>query len=259
MRRRSLLPSAMPAFAMLVTQVLLALLAMPGGAARAQERCDCTSPFYPARWSVFVSTGGGTFVTSQMNSLLGATGYATVSNDAIAFGGGGFGSFGPLRIGAEHVRLDGGGESTPSGLRSRIEASYTSVTLGWDLRPRSRFSVAPTLGVGRGSFVLTVGDRAGGAPVGTSPAPTFDEVLADPGRSSRIAGGHWVFEPMLAADLLVVRAAAQRLGMTIGARVGYRFAPNRPDWEYRGAAVSGGPVDQSRGPIARITVGVGGR
>lgn len=246
-------------FALLVAACAAACASTFAAPARAQERCDCSSPFFPARWSVFVSTGAGTFTTVQMNSLLSATGYATVSDDAIGFGGGGFGSFGPLRIGAEHVRLDGGGESTPSGLRSRIEASYTTVTLGWDLRPRARLSLAPTLGVGRGSFVLTVGDRAGGASVGTSPAPTFDEVLADPGRSSRIAGGHWLFEPMLAADLLVVRAAAQRIGMTIGARVGYRFAPNRPDWEFRGTAVSGGPVDQARGPIARLTVGVGGR
>jgi hypothetical protein len=245
--------------ALLVAACAAACAATLAGPAHAQDRCDCASPFFPARWSVFVSTGAGTFTTAQMNTLLSGTGYATVSEDAIAFGGGGFGSFGPLRIGAEHVRLDGGGESTPSGLRSRIEASYTTVTLGWDLRPRARLSLSPTLGVGRGSFVLTVGDRAGGASVGTSPAPTFDEVLADPGRSSRIAGGHWVFEPMLAADLLVVRAAAQRVGMTIGARVGYRLAPNRPDWEYRGAAVSGGPVDQARGPIVRLTVGVGGR
>lgn len=241
------------------TLLLATALTLAAPMAAAQQACDCAVPFFPARWSVFVSTGGGTFTVDGINSVLATGGFAAVSNDAIGFGGGGFGSFGPLRIGAEHVRLDGGSETTPAGLSARIEASYTTLTLGWDLRPRGRLSIAPTLGVGRGNYVLTVGDRAGGATVPTSPAPTFAEVVADPGRESRLEGKHWVFEPMLAADLLVVRSAARRRGVTIGARAGYRVAPNRPDWEYRGTAVTGGPVDQAKGPIVRLTVGIGGR
>lgn len=239
--------------------VCASLLATAPAAARAQETCTCSIPSFPARWSVFVSTGGGTFTTDQINVLLGAAGFAAVSNDAIGFGGGGFGSFGPLRIGAEHVRLDGGSESTAGGLSARIEASYTTFTLGWDFRPRGRLSIAPTLGVGRGAYVLTVGDRNGGATPPASPPPTFAEVLADPGRESRIVGKHWLFEPMLAGEMLIVRSSGQRRGITIGARAGYRIAPNRPDWEYRGTAVAGGPVDQAKGPILRLTVGVGGR
>jgi hypothetical protein len=235
------------------------LLSLAPIGAEAQGACSCPAPIFPARWSVFVSTGGATVETSQINALLGTAGFFAVSNDAIGFGGGGFGSFGPLRIGAEHVRLDGGEESGPTGLSARIEASYTTLTLGWDLRPRGRLSLAPTIGVGRGSYVLTVGDRSDGATTPASPPPTFTEILDAPGRSSRIAGGHWVFEPMLAGELLVVRSASQRRGITIGARAGYRVAPNRPDWEYRGDAVAGGPVDQAKGPILRLTVGVGGR
>lgn len=237
---------------------MLALTVAPH-AVLAQSACSCSAQYYPAHWSVYVSTGGATFETSQINALLGTAGYFAVSNDAIGFGGGGFGSFGPLRIGAEHMRLDGGEESTPTGLSARIEASYTTITLGWDLRPRGRLSYAPTLGVGRGSYVLTVGDRNGGTTAPTAPPPTFSEVLDAPGLSSRIAGRHWVFEPMLAGELLVVRSSSQRRGLTIGARAGYRVAPNRPDWEYRGKAVAGGPIDQAKGPIFRLIVGVGGR
>ncbi len=223
------------------------------------QGCDCGSPVLPARWSVFVSTGGATVETSRMNALLSGAGYFAVSDDAIGFGGGGFGSFGPLRIGAEHVRLHAGEESTPAGLSARLEASYTTLVVGWDLRPRARLSLAPSLGVGRGSYVVTVGDRNGGAALPTAPAPTFAEVLADPGRSSRIVGAHWLYEPMLAAEVLVLRASGQRRGVTIGARAGYRIAPNRPDWEYRGTGVTGGPVDQAKGPILRLTFGIGGR
>ena len=225
----------------------------------AAQPCDCRAPLFPARWSLFVSAGGGLLETTAINARLDAEGYATVSDDAIAFGVGGYGSFGPLRIGLEHVRLDAGEESTAGGLFARLEASYSAITIGWDVVPHSRYSIVPTLGVGRGSYVLTVGDVAGGATAPASPPPTFDDVLAAPGESARLAGGHWIVEPMLAADLLLTRSEVRARGITLGVRAGYRIAPNRPDWEYRGARASGGPIDQAKGPILRVTIGVGGR
>jgi len=222
------------------------------------QSCECRTPLFPTRWSIFASTAGALMETSAINEMLAPAGYFAVSDDAVGFGTGAFTSFGPLRLGAEHVRLDAGEESTPGGRSARLEATYSVFTVGWDLRPRGRLSVAPTLGIGRGSYVLTVGDRSGGA-TPSSPPPTFDEILTAPGTSSRIAGGHWVYEPMLAADLLVGRSASSRRGITLGVRAGYRIAPNRPDWKYRGATASGGPVDQAKGPILRLTIGVGGR
>lgn len=229
-----------------------------GWASLGAQTCDCGTPLFPTRWSVFGSVAGAQMETATINAMLSPAGYFAVSDDAVGFGAGGFTSFGPLRLGAEHVRLDAGEESTPAGRSARLEATYTVLTVGWDLRPRGRLSVAPTLGVGRGSYVLTVGDRSGGS-TPSSPPPTFDEILTAPGTSSRIAGGHWIYEPMLAADLLVGRSASARRGITLGVRAGYRIAPNRPDWKYRGAAASGGPVDQAKGPILRLTIGVGGR
>lgn len=240
----------------LVILACAALLVAPPAVA---QECDCPTPLFPARWSVFVSTGGALLETSAINQRLAAEGYAALSRDAIAIGGGAYGSFGPLRLGVEHVRLDAGAESTPGGLSARLGSVYTTFTVGWDVVPRRRYGIVPTLGVGRGSYRVTVGDRNGGPAVPTTPPPTFDEVLAAPGSSSRIAGGHWILEPMLAADLLVARTADASRGITLGVRAGYRIAPNRPDWEYRGAAASGGPVDQAKGPIVRLTFGVGGR
>ena len=47
--------------------------------------------------------------------------FAAVADDAYGFWPGGYGSFGPLRLGVEHVRLDAGEESTPAGLFARVE------------------------------------------------------------------------------------------------------------------------------------------
>ncbi|MDH5233333.1 MAG: hypothetical protein OEW77_00130 [Gemmatimonadota bacterium] len=236
--------------------IALVLLAVPS--TTTAQQCDCAAPVLPVRWSVFASVAGAGMQTATINAHLAPQGYFALSSDAVGFSLGGFTSFGPLRLGVEHVRLDAGEESTPGGRSARLEARYSMFTVGWDLRPRGRLSIAPTLGVGRGSYVVTVGDRSGTA-VAPSPPPTFDEILADPGRSSRIGGAQWVFEPMLAADLLVVRSERAGRGITLGLRAGYRVAPNRPDWEYRGKAAAGGPVDQAKGPILRLTFGVGGR
>lgn len=257
-RRFDRMPTALRSHARraLAVACALPLFALPTSVAA--QRCDCASPVLPTRWSAFVSVAGAGMQTATINAHLAPQGYFALSSDAVGFGLGGFTSFGPLRLGAEHVRLDAGEESTPAGRSARLESHYTMLTVGWDLRPRGRLSVAPTLGVGRGSYIVTVGDRSGSA-VAPSPPPTFDEILANPGRSSRIAGAHWIYEPMLAADLLVVRSTSARRGITLGVRAGYRVAPNRPDWEYRGKAAAGGPVDQAKGPILRLTFGVGGR
>lgn len=225
----------------------------------AGERCRCAAPMLPTRWSLFLSTGGALTQTDGLNALLGAANYFAVSDDLISVGGGAFTSWGPLRLGVEHVRMDAGEESTPAGRHARLEARYTVATVGWDFRPRGRLSLAPALGVGRGLVTLGVGDRAGGAAAPTAPAPTFAEVLATPGRTSALRGSHWVFEPMLAAELLVLRRADARRGITVGVRGGYRLAPNRADWTYRGVAVTGTPLDQASGPVLRLTIGVGGR
>ena len=54
---------------------LLLTVSLAANVAAAQRTCSCPAPLYPARWSVFVSTGGATFETSQINALLGGAGY----------------------------------------------------------------------------------------------------------------------------------------------------------------------------------------
>lgn len=235
-----------------------ALLIAPLGEISAQSS-DCQSNCVrkAAGWSVYATTGAAALKTGDMNQRLTAAGYFSLSEDAVVFGGGGYGTFGDLKLGAEHIRMDGGEEGNPNGREAKIEAYYTTVTLGYEMRPASRVSLTPTLGIGRGSYVVKVGDRNGG----TVPAdrdPTFDELLATPGRLSTISGGHWLYEPALASDILIVRQKGQKIGLVLGVRAGYRIAPNRADWHLGDRKVVGGPIDQAKGPIFRLTLGIGG-
>lgn len=234
------------------------LLLTPIGQISAQSNtCRSHCERKAAGWAVYATTGAAALKTADMNVRLAAAGYYALSEDAVAFGGGGYGTFGDLKLGAEHIRMDGGEEGNPSGREAKIEAYYTTVTLGYELRPASRVSLTPKLGIGRGSYVVKVGDRNGGS-VPTNRDPTFDEILATPGRLSTITGGHWLYEPALSSDILIVRHAGQKLGLILGVHAGYRIAPNRADWHLGGRKVVGGPIDQAKGPIFRLNIGIGG-
>lgn len=242
--------------------VIGGIAALAAGAPRLApaQSCDCADAARPsARWSVFASAGAALVDVASTNAHLTPLGFPALSRDAVAMGAGGFASFGELRLGVEHVRLDAGEESGTNGRAARILVSYSTATIGWELRPAARIGLAPTLGVGRAGYRVTVSDRAGGTTPPAAPAPTFDEVAADPGRRSTLHGAQWVFEPQLVSELLVLRRSRDRLGITLGARIGYRIAPNRPDWEHRGQRAAGGPVDQAKGAVARLTIGIGGR
>lgn len=228
---------------------------MAGSSTMSAQACDCPAT-PPPLWSAFVSAGASFLQVSSINAHLTPLGYSTLSRDATSFGVGGQFAFGELVLGAEYLSLDAGEESNPAGQAARLTARYFLLSIGREYRLHPRLRVAPALGIGRGTYAVTVSDPSTTAPTGT---PTFDEVLAAPGDRSRLAGAQWVFEPMLGGELLVLRSPSDRRGIVIGAKLGYRLAFNRPDWEYRGRRASGGPVDQLDGPIVRITLGVGGR
>ena len=236
----------------------LALVLCSAGSLPAQV-CTCSPEMFPAKWAAYASTGLGVLEVSSTNNHLAGAGLPSVSDGAMGFGLGGYYVVGPLRLGAEHVWLDAGRESTPGGLSSRLASSHTLVSIGYTLLTYRRVSVVPMFGMGRAHQVLVVGDRAGGPTPPANPAPTFDDVLNSPGRSSRLSGAQWIWEPMISADAAVLTKPGSSWGITLGIRAGYRVGPNRPTWQYKGREAFGGPVDQANGPVLQFIAGYGHR
>ncbi len=237
---------------------ILAALLFAAPLARAQE-CGCAPAAFPAKWTVYATTGAALLEVASTNAHLGAAGLPSVSNDAMGFGIGALYAAGPLRFGAEYLWLDAGRESTSSGLSVRLASTQAVLLLGYSLFRLKGVSIVPTFGVGHATQRLVIGDRAGGATPAPTPPPTFDEVLVSPGRSSRLDGGQWMWESLIAVDAVVPTRPGAEWGVTLGARAGYRLGPNRPEWEYRGKATSGGSVDQATGPVVRLIIGFGRR
>ncbi len=210
--------------------------------------------------SVFFATGGSLTSTGDLNARLDTAGFFAVSNDAISYGGGVRGRWGRMVFGGEFSAIDFGEEGDPvRGKTSALRSRYYLAQVGYATWAGRHLNVYPMLGIGAGSMSLTLADRNGGGTPPTGVDPTFTEIVLHPNYSSLVVANYLLFEPAIGADWLVLRSVGDRLGLSIGARLGKSFAPNRAAWKLHGSKVIGGPDVGPDGMFARFTFGIGWR
>jgi len=210
--------------------------------------------------SIFFATGGNLTSTDGINEYIRKGDYYTVSNDAISYGGGVRGNWGRLVLGGEFATVDYGEEGNPNNGRNiALKSKYYLAQAGYAWYAGRHLNVYPLLGVGVGSVDLTLSDRNGGGAPAAGKQVTFPEVVLHPNGSSDLVANYLLFEPAIGADWLVLRSVADRFGVTIGARLGKRIAPNRATWKLDGTKVVGGPDAGPDGPFFRLTIGIGWR
>jgi hypothetical protein len=210
--------------------------------------------------TIFVSTGGSFASTNGLNAAIDTAKYFAVSNDAISFGGGARVHWGRMILGAEMAMSDFGEEGDPTrGRTVALRSRFVLGQLGYAWWAGRHLNVYPMLGVGAGTMELTLSDRNGGGapPVGIE--PTFTEIALHPNFTSKPEATYLVFEPSVGADWLVLRSLGDRMGLTIGARLGAKIAPNRATWRLDGRKVVGGPDVGPDGAWLRLTAGIGWR
>lgn len=206
----------------------------------------------------FFATGGSYATTGELNTRLDSAKYFAVSNDAISYGGGGRISFGRMILGGEFAMTDFGEEGNPvSGRTSALRSNFYLAQVGYSWYAGRHLNVYPMLGIGAGRMVVTLSDRNGGGKPPAGVDPTFTEVVLHPNYSSKLDATYLLFEPSIGLDWLVLRSLADRTGLTIGARMGRKMAPNRAAWHLDGGKVVGGPDIGPDGPWLRVTVGIG--
>jgi hypothetical protein len=220
-----------------------ALLALAFVRAGAQDP-SANPPIAPFT-NVFISLGNSFSNVDALNVRFDSTHY-----DAIA--GHGF------SIGGEYHDADFGFESTGTGRTNKMHSHYWMGTVGYALYTTWRFNFVGFLGVGMGTTKITVSDRNGGATVGTSVDPLFDDILASPGFSSNITGSYSVFQPGIGLDFLMLRSEKSHVGVTFGMRFGTTISPHRTAWTYEGRNVVGAPDAGPVGSFLRLSLGVGG-
>ena len=210
--------------------------------------------------SVFLATGANLTSTDGINEYIRKGGYFAVSNDAISYGGGVRGTWGRLVLGGEFASVDYGEEGNPdNGRNIGLKSKYYLAQAGYAWYAGRHLNVYPMLGVGVGRVILTLSDRNGGGAPAAGKQVTFPEVVLHPNGSSDLTGNYLLFEPAIGADWLVLRSVADRFGVSVGARLGKRIAPNRATWKLDGTKVVGGPDAGPDGTFMRLTIGIGWR
>lgn len=210
--------------------------------------------------SLYASTGGTWIVVDEVNGRLDKHGYYALSNDAIAFGGGLRIGYGRAILGVEYTAADHGEEGNPNNGRT-VDVKHNTALLqaGYAFYAGRHLNAFAMLGAGVNHVTLFAGDRSGTRKLPAGVEPTFEEVLQDPGPSASLRGLNLTFEPAVGLDWLVLRSVGDRLGLTLGARLGQRTAPNRTTWQLDGEKVVGGPSLKPTGKYFRVTAGIGWR
>jgi hypothetical protein len=202
-------------------------------------------------------TGATTMSVDALNAQLTNAHFAGLSNDGVSYGASGYFTWGRAMLGAEFSRATFGEEGLSNGRTDDLNAMQYLGTVSFALVTSSNLTVYPTLGVGKGSFDVTLRDRS---PSGTAvpSTPTFAEVAANPGSATTLNGSHLVYSVGAGMDYLATRGGGS-VGVVLGIRAGYLLAPNRTTWTARGSEVVAGPDGSAGGPFVRLVVGVGGR
>ena len=236
--------------------VIGALLALAAAPARAQD--PASSPPVAPFSNIFISLGNAFSNVDALNARFDSTHYDAIAGHGFSIGGGGYFPFGRALFGAEYHDADFGFESTGTGRTNKMHSHYWMATAGYALFTTWHFNVLGFLGVGMGSTKLTMTDQNGGATVGTSVDPLFNDILANPGFGSVITGSYSVFQPGVGVDYLMLRSDKSHIGVTFGARLGTTISPHRTSWTYEGRNVVGAPDAGPVGSFLRLSLGIGG-
>ena len=216
-----------------------------------------TPPIAPFT-NIFISIGNAFSNVNLLNARFDSTKYDAIAGHGFSIGGGGYVPFGRALFGAEYHDADFGFESTGTGRTNKMQSHYWMGTVGYAFYTSWHFNVLGFLGAGIGTTKITVSDQKGGATVGTSVDPLFNDILANPGFSSTLTGTYSVFQPGLGIDYLMLRSEKSQVGVTFGLRIGTTISPHRTAWSYEGRNVVGAPDAGPVGSFLRLSLGIGG-
>ncbi|MBM3771128.1 MAG: hypothetical protein FJW27_07550 [Acidimicrobiia bacterium] len=137
-----------------------------------------------------------------------------------------------------------------------LNGGYGFFNVGYLAARRGHLHVYPFAGIGGAGAQLRIAE---------SSAPTFEEVLRNPGRSASLTKGGLALQSGFGVDQLVVLqsrdSGGQRsdAGLVFGVRFGYVFMPVQSAWRLTSTRVAAGPDVGLGGPYVRFVIGGGGR
>jgi hypothetical protein len=187
----------------------------------------------------------------KLNDALAGAGFPRLKTGFLTIGGNGYAEHGRWLIGGEGHALIGSKRTTEGGAYQIVPSGgYGMFRVGYKVFSSGLFDVSPSFGIGGGGLGVEIRGRS---------APTFDDVLANPGRSSRLSTGVLLLDVSVAASHRIAikqKEAGAEGGLMLSATAGYMFEPASSDWTLDGMnSVAGGPTFRMQGFYARFSFG----
>ena len=192
---------------------------------------------------------------SEFNAALTSSGYPRLDEGFLTLGGAGYGGPGRWMFGGEGHAIIGSSRATAAGnYELSMNGGYGMFRMGYDLLDREDADIYPSFGIGGGGVGFAIRERS---------APTFNDVLSAPGRSSTMSQGGLVVGVALTANYrisLPMKEPGTIGGLLFGATAGYVMNPASSGWRLDGNnSVAGGPPLTLEGWYARFSLGGWGR
>lgn len=199
----------------------------------------------------FFQAGFLRLAVGDMNSALSGAGLPTLDRSAVTLGGGGYAMRGRFVIGGEGHGLLSDDQPSPDGaVQVSLDGGYGLFKLGYLAYTESGLDVYPMVGIGGGGLSVSIVERS---------APTFEDILADPARSSRLSTGMFLMDLSVNADYRFTRHRREdgrAGGFVVGLQAGYLFAPGSTNWTLDDTnGVAGGPDLGIQGLYVRLSLG----
>ncbi len=189
-----------------------------------------------------------------LNARLSAVGLPGLDGTVPTWGGAGYGIVGRFHFGGVgHGGLDPA--ETSGSTRVGLTGGYGLARVKYEALSRGGLTLLPALGMGAGGLSLRITDLD---------APTFDDVLDDPARSSTLSTGlMFLLDVGVALDYrLALRESdgGSAWGLALGVEGGYLLSPGGTSWTLDGInGVAGGPDLGIEGFYLWISIGGWGR
>jgi hypothetical protein len=199
--------------------------------------------------------GGGFFDLSSLNDRLAQNGYGKISNPLTLLGGEGHAVLrSGFVIGGRGAAVLGPTGTGPGDLQSHFAGGFGLFDLGFALVHTRSVLFTALGGIGGYGVSLSIGDDQ---------TARFDDVLADPRRSTSLSRGGLLVGLTLGLDGRVPIGELDEQGrrgfFTLGARVGGLYGPALGGWSLPEAAnATRGPNLGLTGAYAMLALGFGG-
>ena len=196
-----------------------------------------------------VTLGVRTMDFAAVNERLAANQYPTLDSEMFTLGFGGYQQFDRFLIGVDLAGFGTSPKETANGdYKVGVSGGIAQFDLGYAALQRDRLLLYPLVGIGGAGTTLQLQHNR---------EVPFDDMLADPGRSSSATIGAFVITPTIALEYVIAAGSPRRgiRGLALGLQSGYTLTSRNGSWHMHQSDLAAGPTLDLDGFFVVVTMG----